>query len=182
MLLFSSRRPHTMCALVAGVQTCALPIYGRAFKPLLGLYHRARREPILATSAFPERDQIGRRFYRTHDGIELDCSGTMPVNEHREVAIGKRRLVMGNGVERDRRVGEYLFAIPPRNIQMLLGAIDFEPLLNHPRCGGTDLVLGFEVDALRLETAMIDACVDVERCQAFVDMIDRESTRLDSRP
>src|SRR3546814_3977990 len=83
MLLFSSRRPHTMCALVAGVQTCALPIYGRAFKPLLGLYHRARREPILATSAFPERDQIGRRFYRTHDGIELDCSGTMPVNEHR---------------------------------------------------------------------------------------------------
>src|SRR3546814_1720399 len=25
---FSSRRRHTMCALVTGVQTCALPIYG----------------------------------------------------------------------------------------------------------------------------------------------------------
>src|SRR3546814_14839856 len=38
---------------------------------------------LVRSSAFPGRDQIGRRFYRTHDGIELDCSGTMPVNEHR---------------------------------------------------------------------------------------------------
>src|SRR3546814_8766418 len=28
LFLFSSRRRHTMCALVTGVQTCALPIYG----------------------------------------------------------------------------------------------------------------------------------------------------------
>src|SRR3546814_10932131 len=28
MFFFSSRRRHTRCALVAGVQTCALPIYG----------------------------------------------------------------------------------------------------------------------------------------------------------
>src|SRR3546814_16626904 len=28
-LFFSSRRRHTMCALVTGVQTCALPIYRR---------------------------------------------------------------------------------------------------------------------------------------------------------
>src|SRR3546814_9798541 len=28
--LFSSRRRHTSCALVTGVQTCALPIYGHA--------------------------------------------------------------------------------------------------------------------------------------------------------
>src|SRR3546814_6626466 len=28
---FSSRRRHTRCALVTGVQTCALPIYLRAF-------------------------------------------------------------------------------------------------------------------------------------------------------
>src|SRR3546814_5249622 len=27
--VFSSRRRHTICALVAGVQTCALPIFGR---------------------------------------------------------------------------------------------------------------------------------------------------------
>src|SRR3546814_16023317 len=28
LLLFSSRRRHTRCALVTGVQTCALPIFG----------------------------------------------------------------------------------------------------------------------------------------------------------
>src|SRR3546814_8922729 len=28
LLLFASRRRHTRCALVTGVQTCALPIYG----------------------------------------------------------------------------------------------------------------------------------------------------------
>src|SRR3546814_5624274 len=28
---FSSRRRHTSCALVTGVQTCALPIYGGCF-------------------------------------------------------------------------------------------------------------------------------------------------------
>src|SRR3546814_16643129 len=31
---FSSRRRHTRCALVTGVQTCALPIYIHAFSPL----------------------------------------------------------------------------------------------------------------------------------------------------
>src|SRR3546814_4180659 len=32
LFFFSSRRQHTICALVTGVQTCALPILGR--KPL----------------------------------------------------------------------------------------------------------------------------------------------------
>src|SRR3546814_10585132 len=36
MLFFSSRRRHTRCALVTGVQTCALPIYLRALLAWLG--------------------------------------------------------------------------------------------------------------------------------------------------
>src|SRR3546814_17331560 len=44
---FSSRRRHTRCALVTGVQTCALPIYqwqGRAQQPDLGAcLHPARQ-------------------------------------------------------------------------------------------------------------------------------------------
>src|SRR3546814_6050250 len=32
---FSSRRRHTRCALVTGVQTCALPIYATAFAGLV---------------------------------------------------------------------------------------------------------------------------------------------------
>src|SRR3546814_6803604 len=39
MLFFSSRRRHTRCALVTGVQTCALPISIEPFKGLLlGLF------------------------------------------------------------------------------------------------------------------------------------------------
>src|SRR3546814_5232744 len=36
VFFFSSRRRHTRCALVTGVQTCALPIYTRAYC-ILGL-------------------------------------------------------------------------------------------------------------------------------------------------
>src|SRR3546814_13421183 len=32
MFFFSSRRRHTRCALVTGVQTCALPIWRRGFR------------------------------------------------------------------------------------------------------------------------------------------------------
>src|SRR3546814_2827837 len=35
-VFFSSRRRHTRCALVTGVQTCALPIYAAADAPLAG--------------------------------------------------------------------------------------------------------------------------------------------------
>src|SRR3546814_8366890 len=36
---FSSRRRHTRCALVTGVQTCALPILGSAFLQQQGFAH-----------------------------------------------------------------------------------------------------------------------------------------------
>src|SRR3546814_3597009 len=35
VFFFSSRRRHTRCALVTGVQTCALPIYNRSIIPIL---------------------------------------------------------------------------------------------------------------------------------------------------
>src|SRR3546814_2884954 len=45
VFFFSSRRRHTRCALVTGVQTCALPIYwsktGGAWRP--GILHRLDR-------------------------------------------------------------------------------------------------------------------------------------------
>src|SRR3546814_20626264 len=52
LFFFSSRRRHTRCALVTGVQTCALPIYwpvlvlqcpGSARTPLLLRPHRPQR-------------------------------------------------------------------------------------------------------------------------------------------
>src|SRR3546814_6528828 len=42
-LFFSSRRRHTRCALVTGVQTCALPIFGRV--------HEANRADVDAAVA-----------------------------------------------------------------------------------------------------------------------------------
>src|SRR3546814_12404687 len=52
---FASRRRHTRCALVTGVQTCALPIYSQApFAALLGrrprdAAHGRRAEPAAAS-------------------------------------------------------------------------------------------------------------------------------------
>src|SRR3546814_3401904 len=44
---FSSRRRHTICALVTGVQTCALPI------SFYTNYHKRAREPLLAVEELP---------------------------------------------------------------------------------------------------------------------------------
>src|SRR3546814_2812348 len=40
LFFFSSRRRHTRCALVTGVQTCALPISSEIALPLLLLHRR----------------------------------------------------------------------------------------------------------------------------------------------
>src|SRR3546814_7931310 len=50
---FSSRRRHTRCALVTGVQTCALPIFAREQPPAAGIALHARDclddDPIFGT-------------------------------------------------------------------------------------------------------------------------------------
>src|SRR3546814_2461469 len=43
MFFFSSRRRHTRCALVTGVQTCALPISGSSLQRTLGVGEAARK-------------------------------------------------------------------------------------------------------------------------------------------
>src|SRR3546814_6191067 len=49
---FSSRRRHTRCALVTGVQTCALPIYTVTFR------NREALDTVEAIEAEPERPYI----------------------------------------------------------------------------------------------------------------------------
>src|SRR3546814_4798600 len=64
VLFFSSRRRHTSCALVTGVQTCALPIYARAIAAGCRLHgctvHLVTPEldsgPIIAQAAVPVMD------------------------------------------------------------------------------------------------------------------------------
>src|SRR3546814_8170734 len=57
---FSSRRRHTRCALVTGVQTCALPIYPR-FKPL----------PAVTLVAHTALDRDFARIAQSHPGPYL---------------------------------------------------------------------------------------------------------------
>src|SRR3546814_4636973 len=58
MFVFSSRRRHTRCALVTGVQTCALPIFGSpklfgepAWDMLIDLFIHESEGKKVATSA-----------------------------------------------------------------------------------------------------------------------------------
>src|SRR3546814_14679775 len=96
VFFFSSRRRHTRCALVTGVQTCALPIsqariyrvwnisdyasadteYLQFFAQMLAgdknsrLYQRLVKDTQLATAVNAEIDnrELGGQFYITDDG------------------------------------------------------------------------------------------------------------------
>src|SRR3546814_4107365 len=63
---FSSRRRHTRCALVTGVQTCALPIYGpwnQKF-PTVAAAWRWAWEQVIPFFAFPP--EVRRVIYTTN--------------------------------------------------------------------------------------------------------------------
>src|SRR3546814_16269500 len=63
--VFSSRRRHTRCALVTGVQTCALPIYFTAWRlaRAVTLAELTRAVPIAAAQF--EHRSAGRRVGKT---------------------------------------------------------------------------------------------------------------------
>src|SRR3546814_19504956 len=61
MLFFTSRRRHTSCALVTGVQTCALPIY-LGLLVAFGIALAAHRTGVTADDAIDERVFVDRQF------------------------------------------------------------------------------------------------------------------------
>src|SRR3546814_10528267 len=60
---FSSRRRHTRCALVTGVQTCALPIYhaGHRLAAGIAVLAQQRRAAVAAVAARRSRCRRNRR-------------------------------------------------------------------------------------------------------------------------
>src|SRR3546814_18120314 len=63
VFFFSSRRRHTRCALVTGVQTCALPIFGnRNLQAALALVDEslARHQVVRLTAVHPSRAAAGK--------------------------------------------------------------------------------------------------------------------------
>src|SRR3546814_11088330 len=69
--VFSSRRRHTRCALVTGVQTCALPIF--AAPPA----RHDRRYAGARASLRPARGRRDRRFSRQPGQVGADRTGRL---------------------------------------------------------------------------------------------------------
>src|SRR3546814_3379311 len=89
---FSSRRRHTRCALVTGVQTCALPIFpGRPDQRAMTKAEETGHHDINIGFQFPRRD------IRSGEGSELADATAIVINEssqslcHGKVAIGLRK-------------------------------------------------------------------------------------------
>src|SRR3546814_5327341 len=85
-LFFSSRRRHTMCALVTGVQTCALPIY-------------IKYDPVADAelSVFQFRRIIGQLFWEHNTTPRDDLGGRSPLALLKSYMLAKR--------SEERRVG-----------------------------------------------------------------------------
>src|SRR3546814_8760820 len=63
--LFSCRRRHTRCALVTGVQTCALPIWRLHLQPAGPVLRQQGQETVVAVLAdAPVLSAVGRRRCR----------------------------------------------------------------------------------------------------------------------
>src|SRR3546814_1992513 len=79
IFFFSSRRRHTRCALVTGVQTCALPIYEVAAQQMLGFVQCAAADPAIAFGDQMELPESGGRILVepgaavAHIGGDLDA-------------------------------------------------------------------------------------------------------------
>src|SRR3546814_15171286 len=72
---------------------------------------------------------------------------------------------------RDARPGDDALAVALGDVAMFGDPFRLEAVGLHARCCRADLVLRFERDPLRFETAVIDARVDVEFGEAAVHMI-----------
>src|SRR3546814_5161516 len=75
---FSSRRRHTRCALVTGVQTCALPIYEADMvqKFRVGLALQPLATAMFASSPFTEGKPNGFLSYRSQIWTDTDPDRT----------------------------------------------------------------------------------------------------------
>jgi hypothetical protein len=134
----------------------------RPLQPLLHRDHLARGKTLLALPVLPQRHQLGRRLHRPHGGIELLLAVAVTVDEHRQVARRERRLLPRDRVQRDSRIGDDLFAILARDPQMIVGPLGILAALQAPRSRRPDLVLGFQIDPLRLQCPVIDPRVDIQ--------------------
>src|SRR3546814_11696876 len=104
---FSSRRRHTSCALVTGVQTCALPIYGAIYQASYGyapLTSGARASMVgdILTIALVERTQASKSNSATTDragkiGLSPPATGPLSLFSSSDVNLGGDQDLQGKG-------------------------------------------------------------------------------------
>src|SRR3546814_5886335 len=104
LFFFSSRRRHTSCALVTGVQTCALPIY-RPFEAAAAAIERDAGEMAQQRGA----DLDSARFGRDVQIFEIEPAPPRPgrenVEEQREAqarAVARRQHGFGRRMHAER--------------------------------------------------------------------------------
>src|SRR3546814_955412 len=100
-------------------------------------------------------DVCSSDLHRAHSGIELVLAVAVPMDEHRQVAGGERRLLPCDRVQCDPRLGNDLLAIRARDPGMVLDPLGLKPLFGHPRCCRPDLVLRLKLDPLPRLCAMV---------------------------
>src|SRR3546814_10914370 len=93
MFFFSSRRRHTRCALVTGVQTCALPIYDYLAKPVDLRELLARIKAVLRRTERATAETEADRPQAAH----LARFGRFTLN------LDSHKLLDGNGGDIDRK-------------------------------------------------------------------------------
>src|SRR3546814_20521546 len=96
LFCFSSRRRHTRCALVTGVQTCALPIWCR----VPATSSSSRRRSGYPAPARPQDSGAGRQDRRRHccaedadEGISDRKSVVLGTSVSVRVDLGGRRIL-----------------------------------------------------------------------------------------
>src|SRR3546814_11308531 len=103
-LFFSNRRRHTRCALVTGVQTCALPLFRSCIgSPRFARGRTSRRSPRpsagpLARDAIGSPPSIGRKNFCSQ-GSHFDRFAVLPLS--RCFAGSKRQAMTDDQEERE---------------------------------------------------------------------------------
>src|SRR3546814_15730298 len=99
MFLFSSRRRHTRCALVTGVQTCDLPILSMQLSTI-------SPAPRLCASAIQSSVRRGSArvfegspaYWRTRHSPSVSRHESMPTHPHFPPKADRKSVVLGKSV------------------------------------------------------------------------------------
>src|SRR3546814_3639643 len=121
LLFFSSRRRHMRCALVTGVQTCALPICLRPQRldqhrvpGLDALAHPARRAAVAAPQEQVLGDLLADRAGPAHPAAAGVAGARLLDGLEVETAVAGEVLVLGRD-HRQRQAGRDLVHVAPRS-------------------------------------------------------------------